>query len=463
MVGEIMATGISKHKWKEDSHIVSNEIYDGDYSYEISYPEKLPAQEIVDTPNEFKYESLFNKGCKNKVLFGDNLDVLRYLISNLKEKIKLIYIDPPYGTNSIFQSRNQKSSYKDDLIGSHYLEFMRRRLIIMRELLSDDGSIYMHLDGNMTFQIKVLMDEIFGAKNFRGFITRKKCSNKNYTRKTYGNISDYIVFYSKTDNFIWHRATEPWSEEKMRKEYPCIDETSGKRYKKVPIHAPGTRHGETGKEWKGMLPPPGKHWQYTIAKLTELDNAGDIYWSANGNPRRKVYFDSDKGIPVQDIWMDVQDSLNQNIKMTGYPTEKNPYLLERIIKASSNKGDIVLDCFAGSGTTLDVADQLGRNFIGIDNSSEAIFNIIKRFVKGLKEMGDYVSKNHSPQSIQNSLFETKEKYSSHVSSRKEFELLSDTRHSLKAIDILIHFELINKPVEQRNACSNALRVKNPIY
>ncbi len=442
-----MATGISKHKWGKDAQIISNESYDGDYSYEISYSGKLLAQDIINSRNEFKYESLFNKGEQNKIFFGDNLDVLKYLIfhATLKEKIKLIYIDPPYGTNSIFQSRNQKSSYKDDLIGSHYLEFIRRRLILLRELLSNDGSIYMHLDGNMVFEIKVLMDEIFGVKNFRGFITRKKCSNKNSTRKTYGNISDYIIFYSKTDNFTWHRATEPWSEEKIKKEYPCIDKASGKRYKKVPIHAPGARNGETGKEWKGKLPPLGKHWQYTPTKLTELDNAGDIYWSSTGNPRRKLFFDNDKGIPVQDIWTDAQDSLNQNIKITGYPTEKNPFLLERIIKASSNEKDLVLDCFAGSGTTLDVAEQLGRNFIGIDNSSEAIFNIIKRFVNGLETMGDFTNEREKQPSqlLQTSLFENKEKYTSNVSLRNKFEFFSDTRYSANAIDILINFNLIN--------------------
>jgi len=435
-----MATGISKTKWEHDLDIISNELYEGDYSYEISYLGKLPEKEILNKKNDFKYETIFKGDSINKVIFGDNLDVLRTLVLNpeLKNKVKLIYIDPPYGTNSIFQSRNQKNSYKDDLIGSHYLEFMRRRLILMRELLSSNGSIYIHLDGNMTFQIKVLMDEIFGAKNFRGFITRKKCSTKNSTRKTYGNISDYIIFYSKNEDFTWQRATVAWSDEKMKKEYPCIDEATGRRYKKVPIHAPGTRNGETGKEWKGKMPPPGKHWQYTPDRLTEFDNAGDIYWSANGNPRRKVYFDKDKGIPVQDIWLDVQDSVNQNIKITGYPTEKNPYLLERIIKASSNEGGIVLDCFAGSGTTLDVSEQLGRKFIGIDNSSEAIFNIVKRFAHGLEGMGDYVNKrkNGSKQLLQTSLFDTQNNYAPHVKSRNNFDILSDTRYSEGLIPVI---------------------------
>lgn len=390
-----MATGITKNKWTEDdTRIISCEKYNGDVLYEISYPNKISKDSILKSLPESDYRTIFNINCSNQLYFGDNLDVLKYLLhqGQYKGKIMLIYIDPPYGTNSVFQSRNQKNSYKDDLIGSHYIEFMRRRLILMRELLSDKGSIYIHLDGNMTFQIKVIMDEIFGARNYRGIITRKKCSNKNYTTKKYGNISDYILFYSKTDKYIWNRPTEKWPEEKIIKEYPCIDESTGKRYKKVPIHAPGTRNGETGKKWKGMSPPPGKHWQYTPKKLTELDNKGQIYWSANGNPRRKVFFDEDKGIPVQDIWLDVQDSLNQNIKTTGYPTEKNPYVLERIIEASSNEGDVVFDDFAGSGTTLDVADQLKRSFVGIDNSSEAIFTVVKRFYKGLCEMGDYVSK-----------------------------------------------------------------------
>lgn len=433
-----MATGITKNKWQEEVHIISSESFPFETDYEITYKGKLPEKEIILSPCSERYESLYGEFKDNKIFYGDNLDVLRFLLqkNELKGKVKLIYIDPPYGTNSVFQSRNQKDSYKDDLIGSHFIEFIRRRLVLLKELLSDDGSIYVHLDNNMTPQIKVIMDEIFGAKNFRGFITRKKCSNKNSTRNTYGNISDYILYYSKTNKFTWHRATSPWSEIKMLKEYPCVDEISGRRYKKVPIHAPGVRNGETGKEWKGMLPPPGKHWQYTPSRLDEFEAKGEIYWSANGNPRRKVFFDEDKGIPVQDIWMDVQDSLNQNIKITGYPTEKNPDLLKRIIQASSNEDDIVLDCFAGSGTTLGIAAQLGRKWIGVDNSSEAIDNILKRFFKGLEGMGDYVKgKNNLQNDIEQMiLFEPKIKYKDSLMT--DFEILSDTRYSKLIIDIL---------------------------
>lgn len=436
-----MATGVTINNWTTDTHIITDEVFTGDFKYELKYEGKTLENEILQAEQKNEYELLVGGNHDNNLYFGDNLDVMSHLLhqKKLKGKVKLVYIDPPYGTNSIFQSRHQKDSYKDDLVGSHFIEFIRRRLILIRELLTEDGSIYLHLDGNMTFQIKVIMDEVFGAKNFRGFITRKKCSNKNSTRKTYGNISDYIIFYSKSDNYTWHRATDAWTDEKILKEYPCIDEKSGRRYKKVPIHAPGIRNGETGKEWKGMFPPQGKHWQYTPTKLDEFDAKGEIYWSPTGNPRRKVFLDEDKGIPVQDIWLDVQDSLNQSIKITGYPTEKNPYLLERIIKASSNSGDIVLDCFAGSGTTLDLAEQFGRKWIGIDNSSEAIRNIFKRFYKGLEEMGDYVNKNEitsTSSSSQSTLFEPQAKYNSNLKERRNFNFYSDNRFKESIQDIL---------------------------
>ncbi|MCZ2393012.1 MAG: site-specific DNA-methyltransferase [Chitinophagales bacterium] len=433
-----MATGVTKNMWQETVQIISSEHFPFETDYEITYKGKTPEREIISTPYTEKYELLYGEFKENKLFYGDNLDVLRFLLQsgNLKNKVKLIYIDPPYGTNSVFQSRNQKDSYKDDLVGSHFIEFIRRRLILLRELLCDEGSIYVHLDSNMTSQIKIIMDEVFGAKNFRGFITRKKCSNKNSTRNSYGNISDYILFYSKTENFTWHRATAVWTDEKILKEYPCIDEATGRRYKKVPIHAPGIRNGETGKEWRGMLPPQGKHWQYTPEKLDEFDRKGEIYWSANGNPRRKVFLDMDRGIPVQDIWLDTQDSLNQNIKITGYPTEKNPDLLKRIIEASSNENDIVLDCFAGSGTTLGIAEQLGRKWIGVDNSSEAMDNILKRFFKGLEGMGDYVNaKNDSENTLfQTTLFEPTSSYGKAL--KTDFELLSDSRYSDLINDIL---------------------------
>ena len=206
------------------------------------------------------------------------------------------------------------------------------------------------------------------------------------------------MFYSKTEKFIWNRAYEDWVDERILEQYPCIDEKTGRRYKKVPVHAPGIRNGDTGKEWRGMLPPKGKHWQFTPEKLDELDAKGEIYWSPTGNPRRKVFFDPTKGIPVQDIWLNYRDSINQAQHTTGYPTEKNFDMLKMIVKASSNEGDLVMDCFAGSVTTLAVFD-LNRVWIGVDNSIESYRAIIKRFTQGLDRYGDYVKKKYEQISI----------------------------------------------------------------
>lgn len=144
------------------------------------------------------------------------------------------------------------------------------------------------------------------------------------------------------------------------------------------------------------MPPKGKHWQYTPDRLDEMDANGEIYWSSNGNPRRKVYLDQSKGVPVQDIWLDFLDVNNQNTLQTGYPTEKNLDMLKLIIKTSSDPGDLVLDCFAGSGTTLVAAEELGRQWIGVDIGDEAIRIIRDRFANGSKPIGDYVGKRNTP-------------------------------------------------------------------
>ncbi|EFX92157.1 DNA (cytosine-5-)-methyltransferase [Actinobacillus ureae ATCC 25976] len=328
---------------------------------------------------------------QNKLFFGDNLDSMQYLLNNgYSGKINLIYIDPPYATSHNFKNKDQQHAYSDTLEGAEFVEFLRERLILMRELLASNGSIYLHLDSNMAFTMKLIMDEIFGEKNCRAFITRKKCSTKNYTRNTFGNISDYIMFYTKSDKYTWHRPFEPWELEKMIEQYPYIDK-QGRRYKKVPIHAPGERNGATGQAWRGKLPPKGKHWQYTPDKLDELDSAGEIYWSSTGNPRRMVFCNPDQGIPIQDIWLNYRDSINQAQKTTGYPTEKNFDMLKLIIASSSNPNDLVMDCFSGSGTTLGAAFELNRNWIGMDNSLESIKAIFKRFRNGLDAYGDYVN------------------------------------------------------------------------
>lgn len=365
-----MATGIPKTKWNGELQTSNSD------------------------NEQFTFHPVWQNGdSANRLYFGDNISVMNDLLKDksVKGKIRLIYIDPPYATNSVFQTRKQKDAYTDLLTGEHYIDFMRERLLLMKELLATDGSIYVHLDNKMVFHIKVLMDKIFGDTNFRSMITRKKCKSKNFTKNSFGNISDYILFYSKTANAVWHKQFNEWTDEKVLMEFPFIEEETGRRHKRVPIHAPGTRNGTTGKMWRGMMPPDGKHWQFTPDKLDEYDRKGEIYWSKNGNPRRKVYLDESSGIALQDIWLDYLDVNNQNTQTTGYPTEKNIEMLKRIILASSNKGDLVMDCFAGSGTTLVAADELHRNWIGVDIGSESMNVILNRFQNGTQTLDNHIN------------------------------------------------------------------------
>lgn len=381
-----MATGVPRapaRKGTSDAFPVS-----------LTYPGKRSAAAILAAPpGEFDLISGRQGSGRKRLYFGENLAALSHMTRDpdVCGKVKLIYIDPPFATQTVFHSRKLTHAYEDVFECSEYLEFIRERLIFLREILASDGSIYVHLDAKMVFHVKLIMDEIFGIKNFRNCITRKKSNPKNYTKRQFGNISDYILFYTKSDQYVWNRQVEPWTEERAR-EYRYVDPISGRRFMKVPVHAPGVRNGETGGLWRGMRPPPGKHWQFPPSVLDELDANGEICWSKNGNPRRKVYLDESSGVSVQDIWLDYRDAHNQMVHITGYPTEKNINLLRRIIEASSNPGDLVLDCFCGSGTTLVAADMLGRDWIGVDNSPEALRTMLRRFEYGTQPMGDFVGK-----------------------------------------------------------------------
>lgn len=318
---------------------------------------------------------------KSLLCYGDNFDSLLVLSSkpNISGNVKLIYIDPPYGTKQDFTFSGERFStisringgkvaYNDHLTGEDYLKFLSGRLKLMREILADDGSIYLHIDSKMGHYVKVLMDNIFGPKNFINDITRIKCNPKNFSRQGYGNVKDMILFYSKTKNYVWNDPRQIVNIDESNKRFKLVDK-KGRRYTTTPLHAPGeTQNGDTGKEWKGKLPPPGRHWRYSRKVLDKLDKDGLIQWSSTGNPRKIIYADDVilAGTKMQDIWM------FKDPQKPKYPTEKNIDMLKTIISASSNKGDIVMDCFCGSGTTLVAAQELGRTFIGMDESPEAI-------------------------------------------------------------------------------------------
>lgn len=404
LLGKFMATGIVKgEKLGEDALLADSAksepfpLPSNKDKFELNYPNKMSLEEILGEVDH-EYSTIDNNGEvtpidnveANSFLLADNFYGLKKLLENKKGDVTLIYLDPPYGTGRDFQSRALKHAYKDVFGTTAWIEFMRRRLILMRELLSNEGSIYVHIGHQMLFHLKIVMDEVFGQANFRNMIVRKKCSSKNYTKNQYPNLNDYILFYSKTNDYIWNKPSVAASDEWINKEYNKKDDVG--RYKLVPIHAPGVRNGETGKPWKGMEPPKGKHWQLTPAKLDALDEQGAIHWSKTGNPRRKVYLSEDKQLPLTDYWDQYRDAHHQSIKITGYPTEKNLEMLKMIVKASSNEGDIVLDPFNGSGTTIHAANDLGRKWIGIDQSFTAAEATLKRLRHGLEKMGDYVQR-----------------------------------------------------------------------
>lgn len=364
--------------------------------YELTYPGKTAPSEVIAGPKGTPVHRLsvrLSTGAgANRLYCGDNLAILRALCDDpdVCGRVALVYIDPPFATGALFECRQARRAYDDTAQGAAFIEFLRQRVILLRELLAPHGSLYLHLDSRMAFPMKVVLDEVFGPAGFRNWITRKKSNRKNFTRKQFGNIADYILFYTKTDSATFNRAYEPWTEGWAKTEYPCVEPGTGRRYKKVPVHAPGVRNGETGQPWRGKLPPPGKHWQYPPAVLDELDARGGIYWSPTGNPRRMIYLEQSPGVPVQDVWMEFRDAHNQNVEVTGYPTEKNLGLLRRIVAASSDPGDLVMDAFAGSGTTLVAAEELGRRWIGVDASVHAVDTTINRLARGAEPLGDFV-------------------------------------------------------------------------
>lgn len=336
----------------------------------------------------------------NLLIHGDNLLGLKALVTKcgLKGKIRQVYIDPPFATGLEFRSGNGRVAtissgngdnlaYSDKMVGSEYLEFIRERLIFLRDLLSDDGTIFVHNDYKVGHYIKILMDEIFGEKHFINDITRIKCNPKNFSRKGFGNIKDLILFYSKSENFLWNEPRVEMTKEDIERLFPKID-SGGRRYTTTPLHAPGeTSNGATGQPWNGLFPPSGRHWRVPPKELTRLDKMNLIEWSSTGNPRKKIFAEEvlSKGKKLQDLW-ELKDP-----PYPRYPTEKNFELLKRIINATSDPGDIVLDCFSGSGTTLLAAEMLGRRWIGIDNSVLAIQATIKKLreVPNLSEFTVY--------------------------------------------------------------------------
>ena len=338
---------------------------------------------------------------------GDNKDVLAYLLANgFRGKVKLIYIDPPFDSGADYvrkvnlrgaidrlegeeYSLGEQTQYTDIWANDNYLQFMYERFLLLKELLAEDGSLYLHCDWHKSHYLRSLLDEIFGAENIRNEIIWKRTSARSDS-KTYNHIHDTILFYSKNSDFVWNQQLVPHPEEYLDRYYSYKD-PDGRRFTALNLTAPGLRKGLSGIPWRGFDPrSQSSHWKYTVEKLDELNSKGKIYWpeKEGGWPRLKNYMDETEGRAIQSIWDDVFTVNSQAAERTDYPTQKSESLIERVILSSSNLNDIILDCFIGSGTTAAVAQKLGRRWIGADINKGAIQTTIKRLQGVIQEQAE---------------------------------------------------------------------------
>ena len=363
----------------------------------LDYPRKKSLETIKQTIAEKKEKlAAIKRGSElGLYIHSDNFDGLIRLLEDYSSRIDLVYIDPPFNTKSSFyydgsqtatisSSRQSLVAYEDSMPFEDYLEFLRERLILIHLLLSEQGTLYLHIDLKVGHYVKLILDEIFGNENFLNDVARVKSNPKNFARRAYGNERDMVLVYAKNKRKnIFNQVTVKFSEQEMVKRFSKIDE-NGRRYTTVPCHAPGeTQSGLTGQAWRGMLPPKGRHWRCAPEELERLDRLGYIEWSKTNNPRIKKYADEHDGKKIQDVWLDYKDP-----QRPLYPTEKNAEMLEMIVQQSSHRQSIIMDCFCGSGSFLKAGLKHDRYVIGIDQSDSSKLVVSNRNL-GLKTVSGH--------------------------------------------------------------------------
>jgi len=362
----------------------------------------------------------------NKLYYGDNLEILRKYIPD--RSVDLIYLDPPFNSkkayNVIFADKTGKmasaqiqvfedtwkwsdetqSAFEDiveakdvsiqlkemilafkSFMGTSqlmtYITMLAVRLVEAHRILKDTGSLYLHCDPAASHYLKILLDQIFGIKNFRNEIIWERSHTRSSISKINRRAHDVILFYTKSNTYTYNIQYMPLSEA-SQKLYSKENDTG--LYRTVPLLVSGKRTGVTGQPWRGIDPNTlgrnGMHWVTTLENLEEYNTKGLIYWASKGKklPQLKYYFKDNPGVPSNDSWYDIP--YVQKTESIGYPTQKPLKLLERIIAASSNPGDVVLDPFCGCGTAIVAAEKIGRNWMGIDITHLAIALIKKRLI-----------------------------------------------------------------------------------
>jgi len=388
-----------------------------------------------EEPHPFLFElwkgeegDTFEEGWKNRLIWGDNKLVMSSLLEKFAGKINLIYIDPPFATGADFKFKIQVGEEAEEITKEHsvieekayrdtwgrgldsYLQMMYERLILMKELLAENGSIYVHLDWHVGHYVKVMMDEIFGYENFLNEIVWKRYAAHSLSTQRYDAISDHILLYAKNAAYVQLKPQlQQLSSEEMGKRFPHIEKETGRRYQHVALEQTSNIYskGEVRIiQGKKVVSNVGWRWTQETFDKRLAENPYLIYWTKEGRPRYKIYADEYGGRPLGNVWDDIAYLSAGDSERLAFDTQKPEALLKRIILASSNPGDIVADFFCGSGTTLAVAEKLGRRWIGCDLSRYAIHLTRKRLLdiensKDLENEGQKYAKKAKPFEILN--------------------------------------------------------------
>ena len=313
---------------------------------------------------------------------GDNLDQLPKLPDAC---IDLIYIDPPFNSNRNYEvfwgETKEKRSFEDRHASTQaYIEYMRPRCVELSRVLKKTGSFYYHCDWHASHYVKVMLDQIMGENNFQNEVVWKRSSAHSDSRR-FGANHDTIFFYTgSAANWIWNKQYTAYDPDYLEQNYRYSDKKGRFRVSDMTANKPG---GDVSYEWttpdgKVVKPYKGRYWAYSKENMKQMEQAGQIYYRTTGMPMLKHYLDEMPGVPLQTFWDDIKPVISGSEERFGYPTQKPVALLDRIVKASSNPNDIVLDAFCGCGTALVAAENLGRQWIGIDVSPTACRVMAKR-------------------------------------------------------------------------------------
>lgn len=359
----------------------------------LNWQGKRPFRSTQYFPAQLKevYGQEDDSGWINKIFWGDNLQVMSHLLKQFRGKVDLIYIDPPFDSKADYKKsiklrgnnlKNditsfEEKQYTDIWSNDDYLQFMYERIVLLRELLSENGSIFVHCDYRKSHHLKCILDEVFGSNNFINEIIWVRTNSHNMKAKGFVRSNDHILFYTKSSNFTFNEQYSDYSDEQLKR---FKEDENGRLYKAENMTFSSVNKNRQF-EWRGAKPPSNRSWGFSEEELERLYQEGRIITRRDGVPRMdglKVYFEETKGNPISCNWNDISRVGNTSTDRTDYPTQKPEEILERIIKTTTNENDLVFDCFMGSGTTQSVASKLNRRFIGADINLGSIQTTTKR-------------------------------------------------------------------------------------